>query len=224
MIKTFSDKLAKMLPKGLTESDVNDILALINEHIEQVVNTKKKSLSAKVMSFITNQKDSLKEQALRELENDSEIYRNAKLMESIKAMVLNNLSPKDSNTAVAELKNDNSDLNEEVVILRGELETALDTVAQGKAKNKALTVQNTNYKGQLQESEEEKDYLETQMNESTLKGVAKVTGANMNVITLAESEQTEFETLNEETVQDYTSNNEFLTEGMLDINKRMQGL
>lgn len=223
MIKKFSDKLAKSLPKDLTEADLNAVLELINEHIEVEVKAHKDSLSSKVMAFLTNKKEELKELALKELENDSEIYHNAKLMEAVKALVLTNLTPKDSNTAVAELKNDNSDLNEEVKVLRDELEKTLVSVAHSKTKLKALTEQNVQFKEQLQESEEEKDYLETQINESTLKGVTKIMGANMN-ITLAEDDETLAETLNEKTVQDYTKTNPFLTEEMIAINKNMQEL
>lgn len=225
MIKKFSDRLAKALPKDLTEADLNTVLDLINEHVEGEVKVYKGSLSAKVMAFLTNKKDELKELALKELENDNETYRNAKLMETVKAIVLTNLTPNDSNTAVAELKNNNSDLNEEVIILRDELEKTLISGSQDKTKLKALTEQNVQFKEQLQESKEEKDYLETQMNESTLKGVTKIMGANMN-ITLAETEgePAVVKSLNEETVQDYTKLNPFLTEEMITINRNVQEL
>jgi len=71
------EQIAKLLPEGLTESMVESIATLVHQKIEEEVNAKTEALTVKVKAFLRGQIDSLKEQAIKELELENDTFRNA---------------------------------------------------------------------------------------------------------------------------------------------------
>ena len=96
--------IAELLPEGLSEETVTQIAELVDSVIKEEVNERVKLLEAKVKGFLRMEIQSIKEHALKELQEESEVYRNAQLFESIKSLMALELSEKDENNEVSLLK------------------------------------------------------------------------------------------------------------------------
>ena len=81
------ENIAEILPEGISEATVAEICTLVGEVIEEQVGEQVTQLNAKVNAFLRTKIDVLKEQAMAELQEESETYRNARIFESIKSLV-----------------------------------------------------------------------------------------------------------------------------------------
>lgn len=109
--------IANILPEGLDESTVEAIFSLVDSTINEQVSEKVGLLEAKVSAFIRTKIDQLKEQALAELSEENEIYRNARLFESVRTLMALELNNSDEDTALSEMSNQHSELQEEFEVL-----------------------------------------------------------------------------------------------------------
>jgi len=92
------DSVAQYLPEGLDESTLEKVAELIAVTVEQRVQESVEDLSMKVQSFIRGNIEKLKEQALKELELENDVYRNAQMFETVRSMfVLENNSEDEVN-------------------------------------------------------------------------------------------------------------------------------
>ena len=92
------DSVAQYLPEGLDESTLEKVSELIAVTVEQRVQESVQDLSMKVQSFIRGNIEKLKEQAIKELELENEVYRNAQMFETVRSMfVLENTSEDEVN-------------------------------------------------------------------------------------------------------------------------------
>jgi len=92
------DSVAQYLPEGLDESTLEKVAELIAVTVEQRVQEGIENLSTKVQSFIRGNIEKLKEQAIKELELENEVYRNAQMFETVRSMfVLENTSDDEVN-------------------------------------------------------------------------------------------------------------------------------
>ena len=73
--------IADILPEGLDESTVQAVFELVDSTINEQVAEKVGLLEAKVNAYLRTKVDRLKEQALAELSEESEVFRNARLFE-----------------------------------------------------------------------------------------------------------------------------------------------
>jgi len=109
--------IAQVLPEGLDESTVEKIFTLVDSVINEQVESKVKLLEAKVNAFLRTKIDQLKEQALTELVEENEVFRNAKLFESVRTLMTLELSQNDESSLVTEMKEQSDELEQEVSTL-----------------------------------------------------------------------------------------------------------
>jgi|6_EtaG_2_1085325.scaffolds.fasta_scaffold08344_7 outer membrane murein-binding lipoprotein Lpp len=113
--------IAELLPEGLSEAAVTEIATLVNSVIEEQVNDKVQQLEAKVKGFLRLRVDELKDHALRELQEQNETMRNAKLFESVKTLLALELHTEDEDSVISGLVKEQEDYQEEVEVLTEEL-------------------------------------------------------------------------------------------------------
>jgi hypothetical protein len=120
------NNIVSLLPEGLDESTVEKIFQLVDSTITEQVENKIGLLEAKVNAFLRTKIDSLKEQALNELSEENEIYRNAKLFESVKTLMTLEISSKDENNLVQEMNTHQKELDEENGVLTSQLNKLIE--------------------------------------------------------------------------------------------------
>lgn len=118
--------IAELLPEGLSEAAVSEIANLVNTVISEQVEEKTRVLEAKVKGFIRLRVDELKDQAMRELEQESEVVRNAGLFESVKTLMALELGKDDQENAISGLVQEQEDFEAEINVLTEELRKAYE--------------------------------------------------------------------------------------------------
>ena len=119
------DDISQLLPEGLTEETVTEIASLVNDVISEEVENKVKDLENKVHGFLRMKIDEVKDHAISELENENETYKNARIFESLKALMALELNSKDDDTAVSQMRNEFEEIQEENGVLIRQLNGAL---------------------------------------------------------------------------------------------------
>jgi len=109
--------IAEILPEGLDESTVEAIFSLVDSTINEQVDEKVGLLEAKVNAYLRTKIDQLKEQALTELSEENEVYRNARLFESVRTLMALELNTDDEDSALSEMTNQHGELQEEFDVL-----------------------------------------------------------------------------------------------------------
>jgi hypothetical protein len=157
------EQIAKLLPEGLTESMIESIATLVHQKIEEEVNAKTEALTIKVKAFLRGQIDSLKEQAIKELELENDTFRNAQLFESVKALFSTELNAEDEDNAINILSAEHQSTSQKLEVLASELDGALQENVQLKnmikvvsGKNDKLEESISYYKQNLAESRAER--------------------------------------------------------------------
>ena len=149
------ESMAELLPEGLSEDTVNEICSLVSDIISEQVDTKIRLLEAKVQGFLRTKMDSIKEQAIKELEMENETYKNAKIFESLKTLMALELRDEDKDNAVSLAVEEHTQVEEERNLLVDELNNSL--IENSKLEN--LVVALKNKVGSLEES---KTYLSSE--------------------------------------------------------------
>ena len=111
------NNIAEILPEGLDESTVEAIFGLVDSTINEQVDEKINLLEAKVNAYLRTKVDQLKEQALAELSEENEVYRNARLFESVRTLMALELTTDDEDSALSEMTNQHGELQEEFDVL-----------------------------------------------------------------------------------------------------------
>tara|TARA_R110000851_G_scaffold64283_1_gene146544 strand:- start:798 stop:1376 length:579 start_codon:yes stop_codon:yes gene_type:complete len=143
------EKLAKHLPDGLSESGLKEVADIVDTIVQERVQEEVRMLEAKVSGFLRTKLDSLKEVARKEVESESETIRAAKVYETIRTLVAQDLEEKDVDSVVSELKAENAKLEESIESLNSQYATSLkentilsDKVGSLKEDNNNLTESN----------------------------------------------------------------------------------
>lgn len=139
MTKSKLTNIADLLPANMSEEAVKKIAKLVEDTINDEVSKKFNLLEAKVKGFLRTQIDSIKEHALKELTEESELYRNAHLFEEVKSLMALEITPKDEKSAVKKVVVEATELEQENELLVTELNNALTENKDLKRKFKALT-------------------------------------------------------------------------------------
>lgn len=154
--------IAELLPEGLSEEAVGQIAELVDTVIKEEVNQRVKLLEAKVKGFLRMEIQSIKEHALKELQEESDVYRNAQLFESIKSMMALELNDKDEQRAISQVVKEQSQVEEENQVLVEELNSAVTQIQQLERtvkilskKNKALAEQTAHLEGEVEQLTEQ---------------------------------------------------------------------
>jgi len=200
--------IAELLPEGLTEETVNQIAELVDVVIKEEVNDRVKLLESKVKGFLRMEIQSIKEHALRELQEESDVYRNAQLFESIKSMMTLELNASDEENAISQVVREQSEVEEENGVLIEELNSASQqitklerTIALLSKKNKALEEHTSLLQEQTNQLEDEVIALQEQ---STL----PFKTSEKAIMIAEEMENTPVKKISK-------VNNQFLTEGVM---------
>ena len=119
------DDISQLLPEGLSEETVSEIATLVSEVISEEVENKVKDLENKVHGFLRMKIDEVKDHALAELEQENETYKNAKIFESLKALMALELNAEDEDNAITQTRNEFEEVQEENNVLVRELNNAL---------------------------------------------------------------------------------------------------
>ena len=118
--------IADILPEGLDESTVEQIFQLVDSTINEQVAEKIGLLEARVTAYIRTKIDDLKEQALSELSEESEVYRNARLFESVRTLMSLELNTDDQDNALSEMTGQYGELQEEFDVLNSQLASLVE--------------------------------------------------------------------------------------------------
>ena len=118
--------IADILPEGLDESTVEQIFQLVDSTINEQVAEKIGLLEARVTAYIRTKIDDIKEQALTELSEESEVYRNARLFESVRTLMSLELNTDDQDNALSEMTGQYGELQEEFDVLNDQLASLVE--------------------------------------------------------------------------------------------------
>ena len=130
MTETKMDGITSLLPEGLTEDSVNEIANLVDSVINEQVEARVRELETKVHSFLRMKIDEVKDYAIKELEQDNEVYRNAKIFESLKTVMALELNDSDAENAVTMASQGLEEAVEENDVLISELTNVLEENSQ----------------------------------------------------------------------------------------------
>ena len=119
------DSISQLLPEGLTEETVNESATRVSEVISEEVENKVKDLENKVHGFLRMKIDEVKKHAISELEQENETFKNARIFESLKALMALELNSGDEDNAVGQTRREFDEIQEENDVLIRELNTAL---------------------------------------------------------------------------------------------------
>ena len=148
------EQIAKLLPEGLTESMIESIATLVHEKIAEEVNAKTEVLTVKVKAFLRGQIDSLKEQAIKELELENDMFRNAQLFESVRALFATELNPEDEVNAINLMALDQQNMENKIEVIAGELDKSLKENVQLKKLLKVVSDKNDRLEENLKEQKQ----------------------------------------------------------------------
>ena len=131
--------IAKLLPKDLDESVLNEIADLVSGIIQEQVEARVKVLEAKVHGFLRSRVDAIKEHAMTELTYESKEYRDAKMFNEMKTLFALDLDDEDQPKVVQKVTEELEDVREESEVLAEELKTTLTENEKLKTSITALT-------------------------------------------------------------------------------------
>lgn len=198
------DNISELLPEGLTEETIEEIATLVNEVISEEVETKVKDLENKVHGFLRMKIDEVKDHALAELEKENETFKNAKIFESLKALMALELNSDDEDHAVSQTRKEFDDVYEENELLIRELNSALTECSKLENTLKVVSDKMTSI-------EEERHELQDAL--VNLEEAAEVPfQSNEKAVMISERVDSEVE---EEEVTTQLNENEFLTNDMM---------
>lgn len=197
-MNTNSEKILKVLPKGLSKEGLNEIATLLDQIVEERVSEEVKTIEAKVKGFLRTKIDEMKSVAMSELEAENSVVANAQMYEAIRAVVAADLQQGDENSMVNHLESEASKLKESLNTVNGKLAKSLKN-------NSLLENQAANRESQISELssllEEEKNKLETPFRSS--ESAIVITNEKQNLIP-------------------HRADNGFLTEDVIRLSKPLQ--
>jgi len=198
--------IADILPEGLNESTVNEIFKMVDSVINEQVEEKISLLEAKVNAYLRTKVDQLKEHALAELSEENEVFRNARLFESVRTLMALELNDEDNGNALSEMTQNVGELQEEFDVLTQQLDSVVTENEKLQNTIKVLDSKVTISESQVEElAVEKKQLLEEVENLEASKEEAFASSEKAVVISNADKE------INEER----TYGNEFLTDEVM---------
>jgi chromosome segregation ATPase len=200
--------IADILPEGLNESTVNEIFTMVDSVINEQVGEKIKLLEARVSAYLRTKVDQLKEQALNELAEENEVFRNARLFESVRTLMALELNNNDDETALSEMTSQLGETQEEFDVLVEQFNNAVEENEKLQNTIKVLDNKVSLTEGVVTELNEEKEQLLNEVeNLEASKEEAFASSEQAVIISNADRE------INEERTQ--THGNEFLTDEVM---------
>lgn len=202
------ENIADILPDGLTESTVEQIFQLVDSTINEQVEKQIGLLEAKVNAFLRTKIDQIKEQALVELAEENQTFRNAQLFESVRALMALELNDGDQQNALSEISDQNQELQEEFDLLTGQLNQVIEENEKLQSTVKVLSGKVSLTESTVDELEGQKaQLLEEVENLVAERDEAFASSEQAVVVSQADRE------INEERTQNF--NNEFLNDEVM---------
>jgi DNA repair ATPase RecN len=154
-------KLGELLPDNLSEETFEKITALIAELINEEVTERVKLLESKSVAFIRKSIDTIKDQAVKELTEENEIYQNAIKFNELKQFLgIKKVTVKESkeqtDSKVKELTEENKVLIEHLNSLASEVDRVKKIARKYKKGYNELVEQVNNLNEQTEELKDEK--------------------------------------------------------------------
>jgi len=201
--------IADILPEGLDESTVEQIFQLVDSTINEQVAEKIGLLEARVTAYIRTKIDDIKEQALTELSEENEVYRNARLFESVRTLMSLELNTDDQENALSEMTGQYGELQEEFDVLNNQLASLVEENQNLENTVRVMDKKVSIAEGTAYELETEKaQLLEEVENLEAAKDEAFVSSEKAVVVSKADLEISEERTHNQKS-------NEFLTDEVM---------
>jgi len=199
-------KIADLLPEGLDESTVEEIFKLVDSTINEQVEAQVRILESKVTAYLRTKVDDLKQEALNELSEENDIFRNARLFESVRSLMTLEISEADEDGAVAEVTSQYGELQEEFDVLSDQINSVIAENDKLEGTVKVLSDKVSLTESQLYETAEVNEHLQEEVaNLEASKEEAFVSSEKAIIISNSERE------INEER----TPSNEFLTDEVM---------
>tara|TARA_R110000796_G_scaffold10754_5_gene36133 strand:- start:89 stop:676 length:588 start_codon:yes stop_codon:yes gene_type:complete len=118
-------QIAKLLPDGLSEAGLQEVLKLVNDAVADKVAAEVKLMETKVSSFLRTKIADLKEVATKEAESDDETLRGYKIFETIRAMVAAEVETSDVDSKISQQAQELEELQESVRTVNSKLTNSL---------------------------------------------------------------------------------------------------
>jgi hypothetical protein len=142
-MKTRIEQIADLLPDGLSETGLQEVMKLVDGAVEDGVAQKVKILEAKVSGFLRTKIDDLKSVARQEVEADDEVLRGYRMFETIRAMIAQEVETDDVDSVVSKQNQSIEELQESVEALNNQLKSSLHENSMLTDKVQSLNAQNT---------------------------------------------------------------------------------
>ena len=185
-------QIADLLPEGLDESTVESIFQLVDSTINEQVQSQVRILESKVTAYLRTKVEDLKTQALTELSEESEVFRNARLFESVRSLMALELSEADEENAVNDITAQYAELQEEFDVLSEQVNSVVVENEKLEGTVKVLSNKVSLTESQLYETEESNKHLQEEVaNLEASKEEAFVSSEKAIVISNSEKEITE---------------------------------
>lgn len=149
-------KLQDLLPTGLTQETIKSIGKIVEDTVKSRIDEETKQLGAKVFAFLKLRQDEIKDEALKQLEEENEIFRNAKLFEHVRSLMALEVMSEDYDLPLSQLVDENKELNSTVETLTEELSKVLTDNSKLENSVKLLETKVANLGKSLTESVEAK--------------------------------------------------------------------
>lgn len=114
-------KIAELLPEGLTPATVTEIAKLFEQRLVEEIEAERNKITSKVEALFRARIDSLKEQAIKELENENEDFRKLQVFNQVRSLMAVELTESDTQNAITTIANESKQLEEGVQALTEEL-------------------------------------------------------------------------------------------------------
>lgn len=148
--KKLLDSIAKHLPDGLTDEAISKVAELISESIESRVKQETEALTRKTYAFIRGNLETLKEQAIKELELENDTFRNAQLFETVKSVFAVENTAQDEVNGLAALAEMGEAQEEKNEALLKQVDKLLKENVSLKRQSKVLNDKNTKLEESLE--------------------------------------------------------------------------
>lgn len=214
MNKKLLDSIAKHLPDGLTDETLNKVAELISETIESRVKQETDALTRKTYAFIRGNLETLKEQAIKELELDNETFRNAQLFETAKSIFAVENTAQDEINGLAALAEMGEAQEEKNKSLLKQVDKLLKENVSLKRQSKVLNDQNT----KLEES-----FKSVQGSLESLKESSKAERRLSDTALIISNEPSDVEDAGEKLNENSAIKNEWINTDALEQLKNLKG-
>lgn len=202
------ENIADILPDGLSESTVEQIFQLVDSTINEQVEKQIGLLEAKVNAFLRTKIDQIKEQALIELAEENQTFRNAQLFESVRALMALELNDGDEQNALSEISEQNQEIQEEFDLLTEQLNQVIEENEKLQSTVKVLSGKVSLTESALNELESQKEQLLEEVENLVAERDEAFTSSEQAVVVSQADRE-----INEERTQTFT--NEFLNDEVM---------